>query len=407
MSNSLAIAAVTATLRNLLTNGFNADPDLSGTQVTTLPLDRAREGINTNQVNLFLYQTMINANWRNMDMPWQVKQGETGIPPLALDLFYLVTAYGADNNEISSHRLLGRTGSVLHDHTLLGSAEIKSALANNDLGDQPERVRITPQPLSLEEMSKLWTTFQTQYRISVAYQVSVVLIDSQLQKKTPLPVLTRGKDDRGIISQADLAPPFPTLMELLLPMKQPSARLGDVLTLTGFHLDGDSVLVRFLNKLFNAPVEIPTMAGGSDKQVTVQLPNTPALWPAGFYTAAVVVKRAGEPDRITNELPLTLAPRITTNLPMNVARVGSNATINLTCTPEVRPEQRAALLLSDREILANPHTAQTNSLAFVVTQAPLGTFLIRLRIDGVDSLVVQDYSAQPPVFDPNQKVTIT
>jgi hypothetical protein len=39
-------------------------------------------------------------------------------------------------------------------------------------------VRVTLQPLSLEEMSRLWSTFQTQYRLSVAYEVSVVLIDS-------------------------------------------------------------------------------------------------------------------------------------------------------------------------------------------------------------------------------------
>ena len=50
---------------------------------------------------------------------------------------------------------------------------MKSAvlLRDSDLQDQVERVRITAQPLSLEEMSKLWMTFQTQYRISAAYEV--------------------------------------------------------------------------------------------------------------------------------------------------------------------------------------------------------------------------------------------
>ena len=44
--------------------------------------------------------------------------------------------------------------------------------------EQIERVRITPQPLSVDELSKLWTAFQTHFRISAAYQVSVVLIES-------------------------------------------------------------------------------------------------------------------------------------------------------------------------------------------------------------------------------------
>jgi hypothetical protein len=33
--------------------------------------------------------------------------------------------------------------------------------------------------------------------------------------------------------------------------------------------------------------------------------------------------------------------------------------------------------------------------------------LVRLRVDGVDSLLVKDYQAQPPIFDATQKVKIT
>jgi hypothetical protein len=72
----------------------------------------------------------------------------------------------------------------------------------------------------------------------------------------------------------------------------------------------------------------------------------------------------------------------------------------------VRPEQRAALLLGDREVLAQPHPAATDTLTFVVTAAPTGEHFLRLRIDGVDSLLV-DRTATPPVFDSNQRVTIT
>jgi hypothetical protein len=62
---------------------------------------------------------------------------------------------------------------ILHDHTMLGTEEIKDALIDKDLYQQIEKVRIVPQPLSLEEMSKLWTIFQAPYRISAAYEVSV------------------------------------------------------------------------------------------------------------------------------------------------------------------------------------------------------------------------------------------
>ena len=160
MSNSLAIAATTATIRNLLlTQMSQRDSDLSDLQVTTQPPDLARKGITTSQLNLFLYVTMINGAWRNMDMPRQVRPGEVASPPLALNLHYLITAYGRGDtdNEAVSHRVLGGAMSVLHDHPVLGRDEIALALAGNDLGDQFERLRITPITTPLDEMSKLWT----------------------------------------------------------------------------------------------------------------------------------------------------------------------------------------------------------------------------------------------------------
>ena len=68
--------------------------------------------------------------------------------------------------------------------------------------------------------------------------------------------------------------------------------------------------------------------------------------------------------------------------------------------------QRAALLLGDREVLAGDHPAQTDTLAFLVRDAPLGDRHIRLRIDGVDSLLV-DRSVTPPAYDSAAQVTIT
>jgi hypothetical protein len=410
MSNSLAIAAVTATLRNLLQQGLTADlPDAS---VTTKPLDKARNSNDSgNQINLFLYQAEPSAAWRNLDMPRQVKPGETGHPPLGLNLYYLITAYGQNDDDTFSHRLLGRAMSILHDHPLLSAPEIKAAteteLPESDLHEQMEGVRITSQPLSFDDMSKLWTGFQIQYRLSTTYQASVVLIESICPAKTPLPVLTRGPDDEGVAAQADLAPPFPTLESVGLPNNQPSARLGDVLTLSGYHLDGDSVVVRFINRRLTEHIEITPLPGGTATEITVQLPDEPADWPAGFYTLAAVVSRAGQPDRTTNELPLSLAPGIVDITPNPAARDGSgNVTLTMTCNPEVRPEQRAALLLGNREILAGAHPAQTNTLQFLVTDTPPGEHSVRLRVDGVDSMLV-DRTVTPPVFDETQKVTIT
>jgi hypothetical protein len=398
MSNSLAIAAVTATLQNLLFG--HANDDLAGTAVSTRPLDKARNGATGNQLNLFLYRTSLDAAWRNQDMPG-VRPGESSAPPLPLVLHYLVTAYGDNDDDTLAHRLLGRAMSVLHDHPLLGPGHIQAALPSNDLYAQVERVRITPEPLSVDEMSKLWTAFQTQYRISAAYQVCVVLLDSAVPARTPLPVLTR-----NIVVQAGVVLPLPGfhLEAVVVPGGRPSALLGDELTLSGRNL-ADTNLVRLSHPRLLAPLDVPPTAG--DGEVKVLLPDQPDQVPAGTWTVAAVHSEPGGPDRVSNELPLAVAPRVTAGLPTVLARdVGGAVTVDLQCSPRVLAEQRVSLLLGDREVPAADHPAVTGTLHFGVPHAQVGEFLVRLRVDGVDSLLV-DWSATPPVFDISQKVTIT
>src|ERR1700712_208569 len=98
MSNSHAIAAVTSTLRSILQTGALAQPDLADATVTIQPLDKARGANTNNQLNLFLYMVVRNAAWVSADMPRQVHPGEGAFPPLPLNLYYLVTAFGANDD---------------------------------------------------------------------------------------------------------------------------------------------------------------------------------------------------------------------------------------------------------------------------------------------------------------------
>jgi hypothetical protein len=401
MSNALAIAAVTATLRNLLDAGLNAD--VPGTKVTTQPLDRAKDNAGSNRVNLFLYHTGFNVGWRNQPM-LHVAQGETGQPPLALDLFYLLTAYGqGDDDPVPvSHRLLGLAMRILHDHPVLGAAELQASFPANDLFQQVERVRITPQTLTVDEMHKLWTSFQTQYRISAAYQASVVLIESTRPILAPLPVLTR-----NVQVQLDLSPPLPTLTGIKYANQQTSARLGEVVTLSGLNLSGTSVTVQFIHPR-RAPVNTAPLVGApTDTQIQVQVPNEPANWPAGIWGVQAVISRTGQPDRTTNQIPLALAPTIENITPNPAARDGQGkVTLTLTVAPETLPDQSAMLLAGGNVAVAQPHTTLTPTLTFTAGGLAAGDAFVRLRIDGVDSILINRAEA-PPVYDLTQKVTIT
>jgi hypothetical protein len=243
-------------------------------------------------------------------------------------------------------------------------------------------------------------------RLSAAYEPSVALIDSAQPVRAPLPALTRGKGDSGVRSVANLTPPYPALESIEFPRKQTSARLNDLLALDGHDLDGANVGAIFNHPLWTAPVEIPVAAGpnATAAQVKVTVPNDPVNWPAGIYTVQVLVQRAGDSyRRSSNEFPFALAPA----LAIVPARTpAGDIAYTATCSPEIRPEQRASLLLGSREILADAHPAQTPTLTFLATGMTPGDYFVRLRVDGVDSLLV-DKTKTPPMFDGTQTVTVT
>ena len=130
------------------------------------------------------------------------------------------------------------------------------ALEASGLADQIELVKLTPEYLNTEEMSKLWTATQSHLRPTAAYVASVVLIEASAPVRSPLPVLTRGpvdpvsQRDRGVVVEAGLEPPLPTLEAVAPPGGQPVARLGEIIDLTGHHLDGTGRTVLLGNDRF-------------------------------------------------------------------------------------------------------------------------------------------------------------
>lgn len=415
MSNALAIAATTASLRNLLLSQMpTVDANLSDLEVTTQPPDLARKGITKAQLNLFLYQTALNGAWRNMDMPRQVRPGETGAPPLALNLHYLITAYGRgeSDNDVVSHRVLGGAMSVLHDHPLLSRSEIRLALPDNDLAEQFERLKITPLPMALEELSKLWAAFQTQYRISAAYEVTVLLIDSRTPVRSALPVLTRGEGDRGVATVPSTAP---QLREIRPPRSQPAARLGEDVAILADSLTSTDTMVRFVSPRLAQPIELAPKSGGSSSEIAVHLPskaedaNALSSWAPGFYTVALVQKRSGVPPISSNELAFALAPQITVT---PLVTPPGTVNLTLTCEPRIVAGQRILLLGGGRQlepasVVTPADPTQPTTLTFTAPGAPAGSYVLRLRVDGVDSIpVIQSGTPPLPSFDPAQTLTV-
>jgi len=436
MSNALAIAGVTAVLRDRLNDGLvnhNVSGVLGSTvTVSVKPPDRVvpADGTESSQLNLFLYQVTPNLGWRNEGLPSHDPTGRHRLtnPPLALNLHYLLSSYSG--GDLHAEILLGYAMQLMHEFPVITREMIRTtlnpspeigvelppalrALADSGLADQVELLRITPEHLNTEEISKLWTATQSSYRPTTAYQVSVVLIEATQPTRPALPVLSRGEIDpvshreRGVVVSPSLVPPLPTIEAVLPAGDQPVVRLGDTVTLPGHHLGGTGREVHLFNERFRIDETLTASGANVGDHIDFVIPAARAAdFPVGVYDVTARVIRPGETAvRESNRLACIVAPRIT-NVPQTVARdAGGNAHITIDFTPELRPGQTASLLLGQEEIAPESFTAPTATLSFIEKNAEAGAPLARLRIDGIDSPVV-DRSTAPPTFF-NHRVTIT
>lgn len=400
MSNDRAIAAVTSTIRNMLFQAVSNDTDLAGTTVTTRPPDRARQtGTTGNQINLFLYRTSIDAAWRNQDPPG-IRPGESGQPPLPLVLSYLMTAYGEDDEEVLAHRLLGVGMQILNNQPLLSPAAIAAALPGSGVEDQPDRVRITPHPIPMDEISRLWATFGTGYRISASYDAAVVLIDNTQPSRAPLPVLVRSVGDQGPDLVAQVAPVIQMVMP---PNGQPGARPGDTVTLVGQGIAAVSQ-VQVSGGALSAP-QVLAATPGPGGAVTVQIPSTSPL-PAGVVMLTALVA-AGSETLSSNGAPLSLLPVLTNAAPLTATLASGSVTIEVSCSPPVVALQTVALVVGSQIVAGTSGVAGSSpqtSLSFVLQGFTAGSYVLRLRVDGQDSFPVL---AGQTAFDPNQSLVLS
>src|SRR5215469_10415100 len=247
MSNALAIAGVTAVLQFYLTNIYSGLSALFGGTVTVSAKapDIVQAEINLNQslnqVNLFMHQVSHNQGWRNQGLPSMSADGRTLLnnPPLALDLHYLVTAYGSQDWQAEG--LLGFAVQMLHQSPVLTRADISnamaalpgsdplnplsSALGTSGLADQVEMIKITPATLGREEMAWLWTALKADYRPTFPFQVSVVLMQPPANAIIAIPVMQR---------QIQAVPITPAhLLSIQIPNQQPAALPGQTIEVVG------------------------------------------------------------------------------------------------------------------------------------------------------------------------------
>lgn len=417
MSNALAFAGVTAVLKDLLDTGMidHEVTDIMGQGVTVSAVapDSIQLGNEMGaRLNLFMHQVTPNAAWRNAAYPSRDASGRRiANAPLAVDLHYLLTAYS--NADLQAEVLLGYAMQLLHETPVLTRDAIRTALnppnppvaAGNllpsvyqalrasDLADQYEQIKITPSVMNTEELSKLWTAIQSHYRPTAAYQVTVVLIESQRQARSSLPVLTR-----NIPLQSSMIAPIPEVEAVVYPAAQIAAQLGDDIELDGHDLDGAQHALLLTNSRLGLSRSITPAASAVASAVHFTLPADPVNLPAGIHTAQLQLVHGGDPAPVsTSAFPLTIAPQVDgLATPLHVDANG-DLTLTPNCAPQVRASQTVSLLLGGIEVFAEPFDGQTATPTFVFRALPPAKYRVRLRVDGVDSIIV-NRAANPPTF---------
>jgi Pvc16 N-terminal domain len=413
MSNALALSAVTAVIQFYLNTVYNNPSSpfggvaLSSVAPDVVQSSMAGSGAAAIQVNLFLHQVSPNAAWRNIGFPSLGPDGTTQLqnPPLALDLHYLLTAYSSLDGEAEA--LLGVGVLMLHENPILRRGQISAALAGlppsnplaavlaaSGLADQIEMIKITPATLGKEEMAWLWTALKADYRPTFPFQVSVVLIEPDLQTTSALPVLSR-----SISIQAG---PPPQLFEIQLALGRAAVAPGDAVTLTGSSLTGASQVVLSNPRLDIHYLFTPSGAGPlTGTSIPFNEPDDPTKLPAGTYSIWVVFENgSGAIIQSTNSLPIALAPTIlAAPAPTAVANL-LGTLVTLHCDPEVLPNQNVSLAMGSMSVSAQPFTTQTAVLSFQFPSLAAGPYLARLRVDGVESPVAVNTPPPPalPTF---------
>jgi hypothetical protein len=431
MSNHLAIATVTASLAQFLQ--ATVEKDVPGLTVTTARPDGANAPQQGVRVNIYLYQVTPNAAWRNTDLPTRSDDGRlTQRPRAALDLHYLLTFYGSEA-QLEPQRLLGSAVRALHSHSVLTREQIRqtinsptlSFLAQSNLAEDVELVKFTPTTLSLEELSKLWAVFfQTQYALSVTYQGTLVLIETDETPGSPLPVLERN------VYAVPFRVPVVERVRLDAADAGPITAGGNIVV-EGRALRGDVTEVNLGGS--KLPPVVPTLVTDTEMKLTL-----PADLRAGvqglqveqhFLMGTPPVPHTGFESNVA---AFVLAPIITQPAPPSFVQTSVDPVTQLITgkmavnfTPKVGKTQRVRVLLNefqppaarsprgyifnapqDNGIAANQQ--EIDKIDFDIKDVAGGDYLVRVQVDGAESQLERELNNASPAFNQfiRPKVTI-
>jgi hypothetical protein len=161
----------------------------SGTQFdinyTGLAPDAARKSAGC-QVSLYLFHVAADKFYRNT-FPLGGSAQQIPEQPLALSLYYLLTAY-SPNSYVEEQQAMSIALKCFHEHPIV-SATVPT--------NREEEFTLTLEPQTVDEIGRVWQSISSPMRLSAIYRASVVFLEPPpptapkvvLIKPEPVPIL--------------------------------------------------------------------------------------------------------------------------------------------------------------------------------------------------------------------------
>lgn len=400
MSSYEALGGVSRSLRSLLQDRMEIPTLPSGfTQVpVTIGTPVEDDDTSVPRINLFLYRVTENRFYKNQEIPGHGHGASYGRPPLSLDLHYLVTPYGTTkesdaqfSDETLAQWILGSAMRVFHDHSII-TEDLENAggvsILDPSLLGEFERVKLCLEPLTLEDVTKVWTALTLPFRLSAAYSVSVVQIESQGPRRYPK-VVGELPDAGPRVKVVTLNPPKINQIRFrrqelpadARPSLVPFARIGDRLVVLGTGFVKEETVVRI------GPVDVEPEADPrlTNERLEVEIPDDADLQPGA------------QPVRVYREIELSEPPEKHTGFKSNVTvvmlvpRVVSATVAGGTVTVEgsrlFNEDEPCQTILGEAVVRGEDYTtASPTKIAFPLPPLAAGTYTARVRVSGAESI---------------------
>lgn len=340
------LSLVTKALVILLREGIAESDGWNGTtpNVTPYPPDK----VDDDALGFYLYHVGEDTHYKNLPAPGGGNRVPVRQTPMALQLYYQLTAHNKTQNEdavYTAQQLMGCAIKVFHDFPvvtddtlIVGPQPILAAVGLDGAGNT---LRITLQPMPQNEAVSYWTAGTGPTRLAAYYQVGAVLLDPEPPEARSGRVLSYGVHlfTAGAPhldgSRCTLAFVMPNGQNATVDLRPAQVPFGGAFTLTGVSLGGDVVALSLRSAAWDRAQTVDGVAWGvaaTAEQLTARVgatAGTETMLP-GTYDAAVEVTRTrampggGTRSFISksNVVPIVVTPAIS-----GVAVAGDAVTI--------------------------------------------------------------------------------